>query len=136
MLICEHCGKIYDEDDVGCHYEEHGERRSDGCRCGGELVEAVECPVCGEYIEEEDCICGVCYEEGMTIENAIKYGEEQPIDIPINEFVANVLSVKEINDILIEYIYDNYKDKCKEVRDYFELDVISYEDFIAAEFGR
>ena len=133
MLICEHCGEIYDEDDVGSHYEEHGELRGDGCRCGGELVEAVRCPICDEYIPEGEHICSKCYDDGMTVENAVKYGAEYPIQIAINGLVAELLSAQTINEILIDYIYEYYKDGCKEVRDYFETDPYDYTDFLIME---
>lgn len=136
MIICENCGKIYDEDDVGTYLEAHGERRGEVCSCGGELVEAVHCEICDEYVPEGETICYGCYENGMTLENAVKFGEEQPIDIPINEFIANVLSVEEINSILIEYVYANYKDKCNEVRNYLELDPNCYEDFLIEESAK
>lgn len=136
MIICENCGKIYDEDDVGTYLEAHGERRGEVCSCGGELVEAVHCEICDEYIPEGEHICYGCYDNGITVENAVKLGEEQPIYIPINEFIAHTLPVKDINYILIQYIYDNYTDKSKEVRDYLELDPTVYEDFLIEESAK
>jgi hypothetical protein len=95
----------------------------------------VHCKICDEYIPEGEHICYDCYEHGITVENAVKLGEEQPTYIHINEFIANLLSEKEINEILINYVYSNYTYKSKEVRDYLELDPSCYEDFLVEEFG-
>ena len=76
-MICERCGRIYDENESP-HFELDYAPRGRvyktnvaTCHCGGELIDAVECQYCGEIIPVEtrrrgynmESLCPVCYED-------------------------------------------------------------------------
>jgi len=72
MLICEDCGKVICEDELGGYYDNdyvdgfcvRHEFVAHNCSCGGEFVEAKKCPMCGEeYIAEGQLVCEFCKDE-------------------------------------------------------------------------
>lgn len=144
MVICEDCGAVLDENDLitsksyvsdymgGC-YETYSV-----CTCGGDVVEATQCEICGEYFrsdEMHDGICDECLEEEMTVENAIECGKDGSarLDISLNGFLASVFSKEKIDEILTEeleklinisdcnanYVIDRAEEWCREDASYF-----------------
>lgn len=74
MYICVECGRIME--DYSSWTEPHGEDMCGCSRCGGEVEEAQECAICGEYHLEDDLtngICKSCYEKQFDYEIALKY---------------------------------------------------------------
>lgn len=112
MVICENCGAVMHEEDLvhckswlsdyrGGTYEEY-----DVCPCGGDVREAEQCKSCGEYFDKDDMCDGYCEEclkEKMTVDNAIKCGEEidARTEISLNGFLASVFSEEEIDQLLL-----------------------------------
>lgn len=113
MFICEDCGSVMNEDGIvhrkswlsdyrGGTYEEY-----ECCPCGGDVYEAEQCKLCGEYFDKGDLyngICDDCLKEEMTVENAIKCGDEVDArkEISVNGFLASVFSQEEIEKLLLE----------------------------------
>lgn len=80
MYICVECGRIME--DYSSWTEPHGENMCGCYRCGGEVEEAQECAICGEYHLEEDLIngiCKTCYEEQFDYETALEYLVERKL---------------------------------------------------------
>lgn len=74
MYICVECGRI--TEDYSSWTEPHGEGMCGCSRCGGEVEEARECVICGEYHLEEDLtngICESCCEKQFDYGIALKY---------------------------------------------------------------
>lgn len=131
MLICEDCGRLYDEYDVGCHREAHGEVRGDDCRCGGTLIEAGMCHICGDYINPtENDLCEDCIENGMTVENAIEIGEMNREEVELNGFFLSFMSQRDIEDILEAWVVENVKNGGEEIRKYIGDDMYYFEQFL------
>ncbi len=112
MKICTHCLSVFSESEVvneGYIYDDtpYGrfalatDHTLSGClECGGELVEAKRCKICGEWIPEDtEDICEVCLENATTLENALEYGAEATETVEINGFIAE-LGAERINEIL------------------------------------
>ena len=104
----EHVGFQYEGDDYVCPH------------CGSEeLQEAVQCPICGEYVAEEesyDGYCENCVEKAATPENLIEWSEyEKDTDtVEINEsLLAMCKALKiDIEAVLKAAINESaYKDK-------------------------
>lgn len=124
MFICEDCGRLYER--VGCHMEEHGECRSDDCACGGVLVEAKECPVCGEYISKRGVgICDNCLDEEMTVENAICIGKNYRESVKLNGFYLSIMTRDQIEMIIENWVEQHVLDKSAEVKEYIMEDLSS-----------
>lgn len=84
MYICIDCGHLEEEREEVCHY---GDRWSmdyeDYCgdpvicsECGGDIVEASSCDVCGEWMNPENeqyTWCKQCLEDYTDSENILKY---------------------------------------------------------------
>ena len=112
MYICCDCGSVLDEDELhtersyvsdymGGSYED-----TVSCPCGGEIVEAEKCSLCGEYYRPEDMqddICIECIKSEMTVDNAIECGKDGSAreDVSINGFLASIFSKEKIDEILI-----------------------------------
>lgn len=73
MLICNKCGRVIDENDLGSHTDfmsyigdaKYYETNKDNCACCGEFEEAEECNVCGEYCIDKDITLGWRYNIGV-----------------------------------------------------------------------
>lgn len=76
MYICVECGKLIYDDDYSIWTEPHGEQL-EGCPyCHGDLEEAKQCKICGEYFAEEDIwsgFCPECAKNEIDYETALKY---------------------------------------------------------------
>lgn len=136
MYICQRCGHLDDELDVCTQV--HGETCmgdrftesyvDDACRlCGGDMVEATECKVCGEYYDATDPynphwerpVEGIC-KKCSTFETAVAFGCSNIKQVDINGFFAHLYTTAEINDILLKYTLKNQA--CTEIdyREYLE----------------
>ena len=124
MFVCLHCGHSFEE-----AHNRYNRRWSDSddseqyCpNCGSEdIEEAEQCSICGEWHSEDALsggVCEKCLDKHATIENAIKWGEDEREEaekfmkyhsirpsqadclIPINGFLAYVYTPSEIDEIL------------------------------------
>jgi hypothetical protein len=115
MKICERCNTIYTDEEAiveGYIYDDTAFGRvaiaTDNhlcrCECGGELTEAKQCKICGEWIPEDSPeICDVCIEEHTTLDNAIAYGEDNTESVELNGFLA-ALGKDTIEKVLTIYL--------------------------------
>lgn len=140
MYICENCGDLVDEVPSHTHYD-----RVDGnwamsgytteeecCSCGGNYVEAVECKICGEYINPNDGrICKECLKEEMTLENAVEYSRECGCgyEVVLPDFFE-IYTQKEIEEILIKHILSTEHKEQRAIKDFCESDIGCFSDFI------
>jgi hypothetical protein len=121
MKICSRCYEVYNDEDVTVEdyiYEdtEFGriaiatDRYLRDCECcGGELVEAKECAICGAWIpEDSEDICDTCLENGITLENALEYGEEATETVELNGLLA-ALGKETIEKVLTLYLRGQQK---------------------------
>lgn len=116
MYICKECTEVFDEPkpiESDCGYEtsvgyaQVNEEFSCCPHCGSEDIEiAKKCDICGEYTFE-NAVCDNCLEENATLENAIKYGNDEKVKVELNSFFAWSLSSAEINDILAQWCEEN-----------------------------
>ena len=68
-----------------------------------------KCKICGAFATDEQLTLGVCDDCLMakaTVERCLKFGDDCEQNIPINGFVASLLSTRKINEILIKTISD------------------------------
>ena len=108
---CNHCGRNFDEPDFIT--ETHGletppyEKIAVCPYCKGYFEEMYECKICGAFATEEQLTLGVCDDCIMahaTVDRCIKYGADCESSVPINGFVAHLLSSDKINEILVRTI--------------------------------
>lgn len=106
MYVCFECGKNFLE--FSTWTEPHGEKMCGCPYCHGAFDDGVKCEICGEYFTEEELINGVCEEciddYGNNFETCLEISRGEKEDIKINAFLASVLSIEEIEEVLIEYI--------------------------------
>jgi hypothetical protein len=129
MLICEYCGELVNEEDVGysdsylCTIDgvSYSEKVRGGCpNCGSELVEAYQCEICEQYKIDDDvykatkwgvdtvsgfkptCVCNSCLGSQTTLKMALALGgyEYNKKKLPINGFLADIFTPQEIENIL------------------------------------
>lgn len=139
MLVCNKCGRIVDESELGYATEAHGERHLNTvCRCGGEYIEANKCAVCGEWFDNTDLhgVCEGCLYEDETVGTALEIGAYslQKVD-GINGFIADVLSVHQMNKILTKWVEENFTDHSKAVKDYLYADKSAYSEYLEDKYG-
>ena len=145
MFVCKKCGNLVEQIPTTkqCHgHTSLGQRLEETvdclCHCGGEFVEATECKVCGEWFDNSDMnnVCEVCIEEYETVGEALEIGAENTESVEgINGFVANVLSVEQINKILTKWVEENFIDHSTEVIKYCEEDKLYFSEWIQQKYG-
>ena len=147
MYICERCGNVIEDDEFPTEVQCHGytslgdsfDETIDGCcSCGGEYVEAYQCKVCGEWFAEDDLcydVCDDCVKENETVAEALSIGEEYTEQVDINGFVAKVLSVEQINNILSRWVEENFVDRSKDVVEYCGESRDGFCDWLADKYG-
>ena len=139
MYICDKCGEIRDDFDLRSYKEAHGEKLTDySCGCGGELVEAKQCPICEKWFiaEKTNSVCETCMKEYETVGEALDMGERDKKSVDgINGFIAEVLTVEQINKILTKWVEENFTDHSKPVVDYCECDKDYFCDYLAEVYG-
>jgi DNA-directed RNA polymerase subunit RPC12/RpoP len=110
---CDHCGREFEEPDFV--EETHGlenppyEKIAVCPYCKGYFEEVYECKICGAFSTYEQLTLGVCDDCLMakaTVERCLKFGDDCEENVPINGFVASLLSPRKINEILIKTISD------------------------------
>lgn len=113
------------------------------CPCCGArdtLSEAVECSFCGgEFLDIDNFgnICDECLEKYETVGEALAIGAENTLEVKgINGFAASVLSVEQINKILIKWVEENFVDHSKAVKEYCEDDKTYFVDWIEERYGK
>lgn len=147
MLVCNKCGYAVEDSELSVRYEHHGhtslgnsftEAVDERCSCGGEFVEATKCAVCGEWFDNDGLygVCENCIEEHETVGDALAFGENDPVSVAINGFVADVLSPEHINKILTKWVEENVIDHSKEVCKYINRDKALFSEHIEYEFGK
>lgn len=92
-------------------------RGCDNCYgCGAKHVKVLVCDKCGDpindfiyYSTKDGDFCEDCffkdnqdYTDTLTVENAMKLGDEYPEKVLINQFLASVYSAEQISDILLK----------------------------------
>lgn len=116
MIICNHCGHVFEESEWG----DYGE-----CpKCGhDDTDEAEQCPICGEYHNgflEGHAVwcCPECFQKALTPENFLKYatsGAEYPNEMDtLEDFI--MCEVFKLEPELNHSSYE-FKEHCKEVYD-------------------
>lgn len=105
-FICEDCGRVLTEDEIESWIEPHGEELSGCPSCGGNVVEAEECSVCGK-------------DYATTSLRAVINKRHRIDDLICEECRDNI--IEEFSNILKEhYKDDELKDFKQEViNDYF-----------------
>lgn len=87
MYKCDRCGDVVEELDTyqECHHEldecPSVERTDWDCGCGGTYFEVEQCPICGEYFEENQLDygwCQACLDEQKTPESTLQYIDSDP----------------------------------------------------------
>ena len=138
MLVCNKCGTLVEDNELGYVTEAHGERHLDtNCKCGGEFIPATQCKICGKWFDNTELhgICEVCLGEEETVGNALEIGSYSTEKVDgINGFVADVLSVEQINKILTKWVEENFTDHSKAVVDYLESDMSAFADFLEDKY--
>ena len=145
MYICEDCGNVVEETPTLSYYDRvdgnwamSGEITVDGsCECGGNFVKAIECPICGEWINpEQGKICKECLEKEMTLENAIEFSKEcggfYSAELP--DFFA-LYTAQEIEEILVKHIMSTEHKEQRSIEEYCKEDIYSFSDFIENKYN-
>lgn len=134
MYICERCERTYEEESAVSYDSDHinvgcgvplcvrNEAVLSNCSyCGGYLVEADECVICGEYFLDDgnNGVCNECLEYYATFENAIRYGYDEKEEVKLNSYLLHEFSTSQIEAILQ-----------RELEDAIQLNKeLSYEEF-------
>ena len=137
MLVCNKCGKIVDESELGYVTEPHGERHLNTvCRCGGDFIPATQCSICGKWFDNTELhgVCEGCLSDYETVETAIEIGEKNLEKREINGFFANILTTEMINFIIAKWVTENYVDHSKAVVEYLEDDVAYFSGFLEDKY--
>ena len=141
MFICERCGETceFPEIKIVSHATRENPEEKEMCRCscGGKLVEATQCDICGSWFDGRDMdgVCECCLDEHATVENALKIGKFDKAKVYVNEFIAFALSEEMINKILTKWVEENFVDGSKIVREYCENDIGFFSSFIKDKLG-
>lgn len=111
MYICDRCGSTT-ESLYSCR-RYHGVSGNsamsgwyteveDECTCGGNYVEAVKCPICGDWVDPDECDGAHkdCYEKAShDLETVVKYaqnGDPDDLFILLTEYIFDKDSVVQI----------------------------------------
>lgn len=148
MLVCSHCRMLVDHLDtekewhLECDRPTFEEIEINVCpHCGAKdtVVKASKCPICGEHYYNEKEIdepCDDCIEKYETVGEALAIGAENTEEVKgINGFAASVLSVEQINKILIKWVEENFVDHSKAVKEYCEDDESYFAEWITEKYG-
>lgn len=129
MRICNRCFV------TGNYYE--GER----CDCGGTFVQAGFCRICGDYFVADkyepdvDC-CEECYDERVSVENAIESGADSWDKVKLNGFITEVLSTEEMEKILIDHILAHQEEFKQKTARYCHKYSEGFKFFLAEKYCR
>jgi hypothetical protein len=105
-------------------------------------VKAQFCEICGDWFEPieptgdlANC-CECCYDERISVENAIECASESWTKINLNSFIAEALTVKEIEDILAAHILTHKSDFVRKAKDYCFKYSEDFKLFLAEKYSR
>ncbi len=116
MYICDTCGEVREELDTHTYYDRvagnsmmsgYTTEIDDSCSCGGTFVEAVECPICGDWAnpDENEGIHEECYKEKChDLETVVKYAGDDLYTL-LTEYV---FSQEETIAILLKAVREAY----------------------------
>lgn len=148
--VCENCGEVIDEEDIGSRscfigysgdcpcYEEY----ENECSCGGRYVEGRECAVCGEFVARDDLfgdegICRDCINDLATPKSAIEFLNDIPDASLIvkglfsNEDIIRILN-EEVSRIMNGIDENAKKDLKRNARQFvYGWDADGFADFIS-----
>lgn len=155
MYICKKCGELFD--DIPYEITSRGYFNSyddfelpEGktilrCDCcGGKIVEAEQCIVCGEYVPLDEINSNICEDcldeeaEASPYEYGLQIGADNKTDIYINGLIPCILSTEEIEKILLAYIdennmkIDNFNKKCEK---YCREDMSCFAQYVEDKHG-
>lgn len=124
-FMCERCGKVYDGDETPL---------SGDCECGGYLEDAMKCEICGEIFIPDDynCICDECLEKNASVDTVFELYGDLNETIEINDFLANVFSKDEIEEILLKELRTMGHSATKLAENYLMADKYSYAECLAS----
>lgn len=117
---CVDCGHIFEEGEQGCWSENRGEfwgvscgENMSGCpKCHGEYEKTVSCVVCGsEHLEDElnGGVCDECVDEyRKDFDACYDLCLCETTEIKINSLLASLLDIADIEQILKEYLKQNW----------------------------
>lgn len=132
MYICKECGDTYTENDAPKYkdFTRFGEKHFiDDCFCGGELVEANECEICGEYTA--NTFCEDCLTEYQKPIKAKAYGDTRKESVEINGYLAFEFTASQIEEILWRELQSaiilGAENKAKE---FCGDDIVHFEDWL------
>lgn len=150
MLICEKCGKLYEDDEIPKHIEHHpyGDGTTDEvvadyeC-CGQTLEEAVQCDRCGEWYPDNsvdlyrncDTICRKCFYEMANASDLLKIAlkDEQMTEIKIPTVLTYMFTNERIVTCLCKmakiFVRDCHEGVMRAVEEYADED----RDYFAGE---
>ena len=122
MQICKDCGTVFKDDECPTYEEDYGFETGVGfksctqtfeeCGCGGDLTEAKQCEICGEWEDPDNLIediCERCFEEKSTFENAIGFGAENKEYVEINGYLASEFTSEQIERVLLKELEEAKK---------------------------
>nr|DAG65932.1 MAG TPA: rubredoxin iron binding domains containing a [Caudoviricetes sp.] len=142
MFRCLECGNIFEDGEQKRIKECMGDscdvatyQEFDVCPCcGGDFETVVYCDKCGRIYNCDDVLNGLCKDciaENTTVNECYKAADGEDEQIKINAFLAEALSKKEIEKVLLQYLINN-SDKFKEkVKDFVNEDVYWYVERMA-----
>jgi hypothetical protein len=121
MYICTECGDVVEELPYGSENVPYGNdyatweySETDCEHCDGQYVEAMQCPICKEWISVEEKVHNDCLKKAHNLDNALEiggwFGGEE---VKVNKFLVYALGEKKINEILTQV----YKKLPKEVQE-------------------
>lgn len=110
---CLNCGHIFEWCEAKEVKEDYGYEYC--CPiCDGDFKETVKCSICkGEFLEDElnGGVCDECIDEYRKNFNACYEASlDETVEIKINALLASLFDVRDIEQILKEYIRDKWQD--------------------------
>ena len=140
---CNDCGYVCEYDELETIVDRHpygdtyAEERYVECpMCGsGDIDEATECSVCGEYHTGGDDVCDDCLQERMTFKDVRKYSEDRKfadLEIKVPNYLAYILDTDIIVEVLEEHLKDNFKHYLKDgkVKEYLDEDMHDFQEWV------
>lgn len=133
---CNDCGQVHaDYELIPVSGGDHDEVYT-VCPCGADNLEEVwECSRCGGFFDRvygEDHICESCLSDDFTVGNAIELGDENTVQVDLNEFLAYVFDEGNIRDILFDYFLNQFSrsEQRAYVEGYLEDDLSGLADIL------
>lgn len=127
IFICNHCERVFDDEDMGVYEEPHGEETGVCPYCGSEdIEEALRCELCGEaHLPDElhDGWCDDCIAEyNNDIETCYKVGAYDRRGVELNGLLADLFSANEIEEILFNILVERAKEADVDCSEFINTD--------------